>query len=191
MNNNHKIINFLGKNLDNSYTMHELSQLLKIPYATFYRTVQEMSDLLVIKAVGKSKTLKLNSGNPVIKAHLIISSDEEKKEFLQNQPIIKKIESELNTKEIVVLFGSYAKKIQHENSDIDLMIINKEGNKSISFSKYELLFKKKINPIFVTKKEFGLMLKAEEENVGKQALKNHVVLNNPEEFWGCVLNAIR
>ena len=34
------------------------------------------------------------------------------------------------------------------------------------------------------------MLKAKEENVGKQALKYHVVLNNPEEFWGCVLNAI-
>src|SRR3989344_3316898 len=190
MDNKHKIINFLGKNLDESYTMHELSKLLKIPYATFYRTVQKMYDLLVIKTVGKSKTIRLNSDNPIIRAHLIVSSDEERKEFLQNQPIIKKIENELSTKEIVVLFGSYAKKTQHERSDIDMLIINKEGNKSISFSKYELLFKKSINSIFVTKKEFELMLKDKEENVGKQALKSHVILNNPEEFWGCVLNAI-
>jgi len=69
--------------------------------------------------------------------------------------------------------------------------INKEGNKSISFSKYELLFKKRINPIFVTKKEFELMLKDKEENIGKQVLKNHIILINPEEFWGCVLHAIR
>jgi len=190
MDNKYKIINFLGKNSSESYTMHELSKLLKIPYATFYRTVQEMNDLLIIKVVGKSKTIKLNSDNAIIKAHLTISSDEERKEFLQNQPIIKKIESELKTKEIVVLFGSYAKKVQNEKSDIDLLIINKEGNKSISFSKYELLFKKKINPIFVTKKEFELMIKDKEENVGKQALKSHVILNNPEDFWRCVLNAI-
>ena len=191
MNNQHKIANFLGKNLGRAYTMHASSKLLQIPYATFYRTVQGMKDLLSIQVIGHSKTIQLNLNNPVIKAHLIVSSDEEKKEFLPNQLIIKKIENELDTKDIVVLFGSYAKKTQREKSDIDLMIINKDGNKNISFSKYELLFKKKINPIFVTKKEFGLMLKDKEENVGKQALKNHVILNSPEEFCGCVLNAIR
>ncbi|MDP3639911.1 MAG: nucleotidyltransferase domain-containing protein [Nanoarchaeota archaeon] len=136
MDNKQKIINFLGKNFDKFYTMHELSKLLKIPYATFYRTVQEINDLLIITVVGKSKTMQLNLTNSITKAHLIVSSDEEKKEFLQNQPIIKKIEKELDTKEIVVLFGSYAKRIHHEKSDIDLLIINKEGSKSISFSKY-------------------------------------------------------
>ena len=66
------------------------------------------------------------------------------------------------------------------------MIINKDGKKSISFSKYEVIFKLKINPIFITKKEFKLMLKDKEENVGKQALYNHIILNNPEAFWECV-----
>ena len=172
------------------YTLHELSKVLKIPYATFYRTVHGMNDLLIITVIGKSKTIQLSLNNPIARAHLTVSSDEEKKEFLQNQPIIKKIEKELDTKEIVVLFGSYAKQIQHEKSDVDLLIINKEGNKSISFSKYELLFKKRINPIFVTKKEFELMLKDKEENIGRQVLKNHIILNNPEEFWGEVLDAI-
>ena len=191
MNNEQIIINLLGKNLERVYTMHELSKLLKIPYATFYRTILRMVDLLDIKIIGKSKTIKLKLDHSVIRSHLTISSDEEKTEYLKSQPIIKKIENELNTKDIVVLFGSYAKKTQHEGSDIDLLIINKEGKKNISFSKYELLFKKKINPIFITKKEFELMLKNKEENVGKQALKYHIILNNPEEFWGCVLNAIR
>ena len=70
------------------------------------------------------------------------------------------------------------------------MIINKEGKKDISFSKYELLFKTKINPIFITKKEFKLMLKDKEENIGKQALYDHIILNNPQEFWECVFNGI-
>ncbi len=190
MDNKLKIINYLGKNLEQCFTMHELSILLKIPYATFYRTIQTMKDVLIIKTVGKSKTLLLSTKNPILKSHLIISSDEEKKEFLQKQPILKKIYDELNMIDIVLLFGSYAKKKETEKSDIDLLIVNKDGNKSISFSKYEVLFKKKFNPIFITKNEFRQMLKDEEENVGKQALKNHIILNNAEEFWRIVLDGI-
>lgn len=190
MDNQHKIINFLGKNIPQSFTMHELSKTLHIPYASFHRTVKNIKDLLLIHPVGKSKTIQLNKDNPILKAHLTVASDEEKKEFLQNQPIIKKIVSEIDSKDILLLFGSYAKKTEHEKSDLDLLIINKDGKKSLSFSKYELLFKKKINPIFITVKEFQSMLRQKEENVGKQALKYHIILNNPAEFWECVFHAI-
>lgn len=189
MDNKHKIINYLGKH-QKSFTMHELSKLLAIPYASFYRTIQQMGNLIIIETVGKSRTIKLNTQNPVIKAHLIISSDEEKKEFLEKQPIIRKISNEIKTKDIVLLFGSYAKGKETEKSDIDLLIINKDGKKSISFSIHELLYQKKINPIFLTRKEFKKMLKDREENVGKQALRNHIILTNPEGFWGNVLDAI-
>jgi predicted nucleotidyltransferase len=118
---------------------------------------------------------------------LAISSEEEKKEYLKKYPIISKICSEIKGKEVVILFGSYAKKTENEKSDIDLMIINKDGRKSLSFSKYELLFRKKINPIFVTEKEFRQMIGDKEENVGKQALSNHIILNNSEKFWELVL----
>lgn len=188
MDNKLKIINYLGKNMHQPFTMHELSKLIKVPYATFYRTIQTMKDLVRIQPIGKSKTLSLSTENPAIKSYLAISSDEEKKEFLKKQPIINKIVSESQTKDTMVLFGSYAKGNEREFSDIDMLIINKKGEKSISFSKYELLFKKKINPIFFTKSEFIHMLQEKEENVGKQALKRHIILQNPENFWECVLN---
>lgn len=190
MDNKHKIINYLGKHPAEKYTMHELSKELDIPYASFYRAIESMKDLLVIEQVGKSKVITLNKKNPIIKAHLIVSSDEERKDYLKEYPSINKIYQELSTEDIVVLFGSYAKKTQTEKSDIDLLIINKDGKKSISFSKYELLFKVKINPIFITPKEFKLMLKDKEENVGKQALYGHIILINPEAFWECVFNGI-
>lgn len=191
MDNKLKIINFLGKNINKSYTLHELSKILKIPYATFYRTVNEINDLLIIKVVGKSKVIQINVKNPIIKAHLTVSSDEEKKEYLKAQPIIRKIAKEIAIKDVVLLFGSYAKKTYNEKSDIDIMIINKSGKKTISFSKYEVLYKKNINPIFITEKEFKDMINAEEENVGKQALQYNIILNNPECFWECVFNAKR
>jgi len=188
MDNKLKIINYLGKNLDKSFTMHELSKLIKIPYATFYRAVQKMKDLIRMQAVGKSRIISLNIENPTIRSYLIISSDEEKKDFLKNQPIINKIASELQTKDTVILFGSYAKGNEKESSDIDILIISKNGEKTISFSKYEILFKKRINPIFITKSEFAQMLRERGENAGRQALKKHIILQNPETFWGCVLN---
>jgi len=188
MDNKLKIINYLGKNPHKSFTMHEFSKLIKVPYATFYRTIQEMKDLIIIQTVGKAKTISLNIENPSIKPYLAISSDEEKKEFLRKQPIINKIVSELQTKDTVVLFGSYAKGNQRESSDIDILIIDKNGEKTISFSKYELLFRKKINPIFIMKSEFIKMLQEKEENLGKQALNGHIILQNPENFWGYVLN---
>ncbi len=182
------IINYLGKHKDQSFTMHELSKLTGIPYATFYRNLLGMKEFVNIQTVGKAKVVSLNSGNSMIKSHLAISSDEEKKEFLKNQPILSKITSELNTNSIVVLFGSYAKGTATQKSDIDLLIINQKGDKSLSFSKYETLFGKKVNPIFIMKNEFVRMLRDKEENVGKQALKDHIILNNPEGFWEVVLH---
>jgi predicted nucleotidyltransferase len=190
MDNKYKIINRLGKSPSEKYTMHGLSKELNIPYASFYRAIFSMKDLLIVEEVGKSKIISLDKQNKVLKSHLAVSSDEERKDYLKKHPIIRKIYQELNTADIVLLFGSYAKKAQTAKSDIDLLIINKDGKKSISFSKYELLFKMKINPIFVTKKEFRLMLNDKQENVGKQALYNHIILNNPEGFWECVLNGV-
>lgn len=188
MDNINKIINFLGKNMDKEYTMHNLSKLLVIPYATFHRVIKRIEDIIQIKEIGKSKIVKLNQNNPIIKSKLAVASDEEKKEFLENEPILKRITNELDTNDVVILFGSYAKGTKTQKSDIDLLIINKDGKKSLAFSKYELIYKKQINPIFITKREFKEMLRSDEENVGKQALNNHITLNNPEKFWGLVLD---
>lgn len=191
MDNKLKIINHLAKNHSREFTMHELSSILKIPYATFHRTVAQIEDLLIIKSIGKSKVLSLNKSNGILKSYLAISSEEKKKEFLENSPIIRKISQETASDSIFLLFGSYAKGQQTKDSDIDLMIINKDGKKEASFSKYELLFRKRINPMFFTKNEFKAMLKDKEQNVAKQALENHIVLANPEMFWEAVLDGIR
>jgi predicted nucleotidyltransferase len=188
MDNKLKIVNYLGKHAGQAFTMHELSNAASIPYATLYRSLLKIKGLILIRAVGKAKVVSINQANPLIKPYLIISSAEEKEEFLRNQPILSKIAFELDTRDIVLLFGSYAKGNATDKSDIDILIINSQGKKSVSFNKYETLFGKKINPMYVAKSEFALMLKDKEENVGKQALKSHIILNNPEGFWERVLH---
>ena len=190
MDNKLKIINYLGKHVNEAFTMHELSKLTQIPYATFHRISKQLIDILIIKNIGKSKIIRLDLEKPIVKSHLAIASEEEKREYIKKQPIINKIASEIKINDIVVLFGSYATNTSTKISDIDLLIINNGGKRTISFSKYELLYRIKINPLFVTKKEFRLMLKDKEENVGKQALRNHIILNNPEKFWELIINGI-
>ena|SRR3989344_2854372 len=187
MDNKLKIIGYLGKNIGRSYTMHELSQILRIPYASFYRTTHNLQDIIIRTRKGQAYLIELNSINPIIKSYLTIASDEEKKEFLNSHQLLGKLRQEFSHKEVVVLFGSYAKGKETEDSDIDLLIINSKGRKTASFSKFETLFKKRVNPLFITPTEFRRMLKDKEENVGKQVLKNHVILNNQEKFWELVL----
>jgi len=180
MDNNLKIINYLGKH-DESFTMHNLSSILKIPYATFHRTISQMNNLLLIKPVGKAKVISL-SNNQAVTSYLTVSSFEEKNEFLKHNKLISLLSKELASDNIVLLFGSYADNKQSEKSDIDLLIIN-DGSPSFSFSSFELLYKKKVNPIYLKESEFKAMLRKPDENVGKQAKKNHIVLNNPSAFW--------
>jgi predicted nucleotidyltransferase len=187
MDNKLRIVNFLGKNAETAFTMHELSKLAKIPYATFYRTVKTLSDLIVKTKAGKATLVQLNKQNPLTKHYLIISSKEEKDEYLKKQPLIKKIGDELPLgRYTVILFGSYAKGTQTAKSDVDILVINEKGERKPDFSRYETIFKVRINPIYVTLDEFRTMLKEAEENVGKQALKNHIILYSPELFWNLV-----
>ena len=187
MDNKLRIVNFLGKNLEQAFTMHSLSKLVRIPYATFYRVINAMKDLVMLNQVGKAKTVQLNKNNLLTKNYLIISSQEERDEFLKKQPLLKKIVDELQAGNYsILLFGSYAKGTQTQKSDIDLIVINKSGEKMPSFSRYETLFKVTINPFYFTPKEVIAMLKDKEENVMKQALKNHILLYNPEMFWNTV-----
>lgn len=188
-----KIINFLGKNIQNGFTMHELSISTKIPYASFYRYAKRLIEqgVLLVEKIGKAKVVRLNINHSVQKANLTHASFEELWEYMQKNKIIKKITNELKTNDIVVLFGSYATGTQTKRSDIDMLIINKEGKKTLSFSKYEALFKVKINSLFIKRTEFVCMLQDYDENVGKQVLKKHIILNNPDKFWECVLDAVR
>lgn len=191
MDNKLKIINYLGKAFDKEFTMHELSKTLDIPYTSFHRTVNNMKDLLIIKPIGKSKTLRLNYNNPVIQSYLAISSEEEKNIFLKKKPMFKILRQDIKNNDIVLIFGSYAKDKETKRSDIDIIIINKKGNRSISFDNFELLYDTEVNPIFFTIKEYKQMIENNEENVGKQALRYHKVLNNPNDFWNIVINELR
>ena len=183
MDNKNNLLIFLAKNTDKTLSLNQISKSSGIPYATLYRLHNENQSLLDKKIIGKSIVISLKN-KEIVKNYLIVASYEETNEFLVKNPLFKKISEDLPKGNYsLILFGSYAEGKQMRVSDIDLLIINKEGSKNINFSKYETLFKLEINPIFVSFIEFETMLKDKEENVGKQVLKKHMILYNQELFW--------
>lgn len=183
MDNRNKLITFLGKNQDRALSLLDMSKATKIPYSSLHRLYNKNKQIFEENKIGKSVVIKLRK-NEAVKNYLIVASYEETQEFLKTNKILNEVSNELpKGSYCLALFGSYAEGKQTKKSDIDLLIINKNGSKNINFSKYEILFKVEINPIFISFKEFRQMLKDKEENVGKQTLHKHIILHNQELFW--------
>ncbi len=194
-----KLFRYFALNIDKAKTIRQISLETKIPYMTLNRVIKklEKQNLIITKKIGKSVVCSLNKDNLITKQHLILASESFKNQFIEKKPLIKKIYQiigENKPKELSgILFGSYAAGKEQKHSDIDLAFItnSKETIKKIKdeFKAIEQIHDIEINIMVFTKKQFKEMLKAKEENVGKQILGNHIILYNPEIFFGGVYNS--
>lgn len=187
MNNLLKLVWVLGKNIRNSLPIRQLARDAKVPYATAYRTIEKNKNIFKIIKKGNIKLCSLNLEDPITKNYLILAERQQTDFFLKKNPQLNILKKELPKGDYAcILFGSRAEEKQRKKSDIDLCIINKDGSKNVKLSKYELLFKVDINPIYLTKKEFKAMLKEKEHNLAKEIVKKHIILYGEEYFWNIV-----
>ena len=181
-----KLIQILGKNLNNEITIRQLSKESKVPYTTTHRLVKNNKGIFIINQKGNIKLVSLNVKDNITKNYLILAERKEAEFFIKKQPSFKVLKEELPKGEYsLILFGSRAEGTSRVKSDIDLCIINKDGKKNIKFSKFELLFKLDINPIYLKDSEFKQMLE-EEHNLAKEIIKKHVILYGEEYFWNLI-----
>ncbi len=182
-----KIIYTLGKNLSNEITIRQLSIDANVSYTTTYRLIKQKKALFSINQKGNIKLCSLNREDSIVKNYLILAERDQANDFLKKNKVFKILRSELPKGDYsLLLFGSRAEGTHREKSDADICIINKDGKKFINFSKFELIHKIEINTMSFTKKEFTLMLKEKEHNVGKEILKKHIILYGEEHFWNLV-----
>ncbi|GAI09937.1 unnamed protein product, partial [marine sediment metagenome] len=96
----------------------------------------------------------------------------------------------------VVLFGSLAKGTDFKKSDIDLFIIvpsKKKYDETIDMECVGLSkgFGVEINPIVSEPTNLLTMLSEKGQNVGKEILKNKIILFGAEKFWELVFEVIK
>lgn len=189
-----KLFVYFGLNLEKSRTIRQISLDIKVPYTTLNRIIKELEkqDLVITEKAGHSIICSLNKSNSTTKQHLILASEAYKRHFLEKKPLLRKIQgiiAENAPKEFsAVLFGSYAAGKEQKHSDIDLAFISNLNARSIQdgFKTIEQIYDTEIQVMLFTQEQFAGMLRTKEENVGKQILKNHVILHNPELFWNIV-----
>ena len=197
-----KIVALFSKDFGKELTIHQIKNELKRSYHLIYDNATELieQNILNKKIRGHSTICSLNLKNEKTKALLILNSIDEKEQFLNKKAIKslfeKLVNNTANKIELlsIVLFGSYAKGVETESSDIDLLIISDKKDKNNLVQReigaLETMYDYKINQIVVTTKMFKDMITSKAElNVGKETLNNHIILYGAETFWKIVLEA--
>jgi predicted nucleotidyltransferase len=182
-----KLINILGKNLNNEISIRQLSKKSNVPNTTTHRLIKKNKDLFNTNRKGNIIFIRLNLIDSITKNYLILSERKETNNFLQKQPKFKILKKEFPIGDYsIILFGSRAEKSNRKKSDVDICIINKNGKNNINFSQFEHLYNIEINPITLKKKEFNSMVKEDEHNLADEIIKKHIILYGEEYFWNII-----
>ena len=77
-----------------------------------------------------------------------------------------------------MLFGSFAKGTANEASDIDILIVGKK-NEALEkeLDKFETLYKKEVQAIFLPEKDFD-----KKNEFVKEIINSHITLSRTEQF---------
>ncbi|MBI2654153.1 nucleotidyltransferase domain-containing protein [Candidatus Woesearchaeota archaeon] len=149
----------------------------------------ESQNFLKSAAEGRNKLYFLNLSDEQLIVNFISAVENARTiNFYQKHILIKEIAAKILThiNGITLIFGSYAKGNEKEGSDLDIFIagsvdeaqIDKIGDAyhlEINIKKYTMLeFKKALN---------------ENDPLIKEVISNHILIQNAQEFVGCVRDA--
>ena len=202
-----KIIKLFYNDVNAQFTINELAAKTNISYSYVYGQVEDLKDkdIIIVDQRSNRKYCRPNYKNPEAKTSFVKISNQIAEEFLKKRDkiffIVEKLLSELPQKTdfnllSVILFGSLVKGTDLKKSDIDLFILvpSKErydeavDMECVALSKG---FGIEINPIVSEPTNLLTMLKDKEHNVGKEILKNKIILFGAEKFWELIFEVIK
>lgn len=186
------VLNLFRNSIFLSKTIRKISIILKKSYPKIHETIKELEkqNILKLKKIGNSNICELSLSQESISFLSFLDQQESLSKKIPNINNILEFKEFLD--DIILITGSYSKNKQTEKSDIDVIFITKTD----AFKKQKLLenltltFKPIIHPIIITYKDFIDMLLSKEENLGKEAFKNHLIFRNSERYYLLIKEAI-
>lgn len=196
-----KVLAYLSRTIGKKITINAIKEDLNLSYGHLHSTVHklEAEKIISIEEIGNYKLVSLNFKNMLTIAELTVVSAKISNEIINGNKKLRKlpalIENLRKYKEIlsIVLFGSQARLEAREKSDIDLLVIANETSGKTrellneikteirSFAIKEFL---DIQHFIVDYEMFKRMLQSKEEiNVGKEALRDGIILDGYENYW--------
>lgn len=162
------------------------------------KTVNLLKEEKIIdeRIIGKSGILTLNIKNELTQSYIVLSNQNIIEEKVRTA--IQKIQEELRhitSFYALVVFGSYATNKQKNDSDLDIAIFIEDNKKrkiieaSINTAKLKTVMK--IDAHVIPKQEMIEMLTNNEENLGKQIARKHLVMENSAIFYDILLEGMK
>lgn len=162
--------------------VREIAKSVNIsPSAASYMTRHlEKRRILDHRMEGRNKKFFINSENPAAKSMIASAEIERRNAVVEKHFIIRKIVSEVDFEgRMAVLFGSFAKGLENEGSDIDVLLLGSGKQAKKKLEGLGKLYGKKIQIISMGREDFILREKRE---FVREVMKSHVVLSGADEF---------
>ncbi len=202
-----QIIKLFYNNLFPQFTIHELAKKTKTSYSYVHGQVNllKKEEILIINQQSNRKYCHPNYSHPEVKTLFVQVSNQITEDFLKKREkialITERLFSILPKKTdynllSIVLFGSLVKGTASKKSDMDLFVLvplKKQYDEPIEMECVSLsrTFGIELNPIISEPKNLLTMLKDKDVNVGRELLKNKIILFGAEKFWELVFEVIK
>ena len=200
-----KVISYLSRNLGEKITINSIKKNKGLSYGHLHSTIHDLKNenIIRIEEVGNYKLISLNTKNMLTIAELAklyvkitLKLFADNKKLAKLNKLIKNLRKHNNILSIV-LFGSHARMEADEKSDIDIIVIISEENKLLTnkikaeiraFGVKEFL---EVQAFVVDSNMFLRMLESKEKlNIGKEALKEGIILEGYENYWKLIGDVI-
>jgi len=183
------ILRILIENTGAKWSIRKLSMLREINYKSAYNAVVALEKQGVV-SLQKLGNMTLCSFNGKFNPLVFKVEYERRNDLIKNKDfkiICSRLE-EIKSPFIALLFGSWAKKTATKNSDIDILFVTDEKiGKEIKHA--VSLIPLKIHPTIVSYDGFIEMADSRQFSVVTEAIKNNIILNGIESYYGFLKNA--
>ena len=185
-----KILSLFTKGYDKEYYIREVEKLLEVSSRTALVTLAklEKKGILESKTKGKIKAYSIRKST-LSREFLLLTEQYKKIQFMDKNQLVKEVLEKADDylQGIVIVFGSYAKGIQKDDSDLDLFIVGTFDEKKIKETgdKYGLDINIKSYPMRFFEKEIH------DDILLKEIVENHVIIKDAEGFVRRVVKWIK
>jgi len=178
------------KSYDKGYYIREVEKLLKVSSRTALVTLAKLEKIGVLESRkrGKIKTYSIRK-TTLSREFFLLAEQYKKIQFLEKNQLIKEVleKADAFMNGIVIVFGSYAKGTQKEDSDLDLFIVGKYYEKKIKNigKKYGIDINVKSYPLPLFEEEIR------DDILLKEIKENHILIKDADGFVRRVVKWIR
>ncbi|MEK6915557.1 MAG: nucleotidyltransferase domain-containing protein [Nanoarchaeota archaeon] len=179
--NQFRILDLFTRGFDKEYYVREVGMLLSLPPRTAQLNLESLEKLGVLESItkGKIKNYKLRN-NPIVKEYIKFTEIFKNIRFIEKDDRIKEIILKIGylIEGTGLVFGSYAKGTQKEDSDLDIFVIGSYNQKETE--KISELYNTKISVKNYTNALFRKEIK--NDFLIREILNNHIVFKGVDNF---------